>query len=284
MTKSIAEVENFWNNNLCGNHFIKSKFPSKEFFEEYRIFRYKKTHHLDEYIDWKEAKGKNILEVGLGIGADASRWAQYAKEYTGVDLTEESIYAVKKHFEYLGLKGRIIKDNVESLNLPDKYFDITYSHGVLHHTKNITKAFDEINRVLKPEGKFIVMLYAKESFNYWIRIQFYFRARVLYELLKKNMGLSNKGIWEEHVTNVKKRGLSYLGWNEFPHHCTDGPNCEIAYIFSKKDMYDKLENAGFIVEKNIKAHFPMGGKFPKLERAIGSAIGFHRIIWCKKKS
>ncbi|MEO8399324.1 MAG: class I SAM-dependent methyltransferase, partial [Ignavibacteriaceae bacterium] len=181
-----------------------------------------------------------------------------------------------------GLNGHILKGNAESLELPSEYFDIVYSHGVLHHTENINKTFNEIYRVLKPGGKFIVMLYAKESFNYWIRIQLYFRTRVLVEWMKNKIGIINKGIWAEHIKNLNERGFNYLGWNEFPHHCTDGPNCEIADIFSKKEISKRLINVGFKVEKKIKAHFPIGGKFPELERKIAKYIGFHRIIWCTK--
>ena len=182
-TVDLKQVEDFWNSNLCGKQFVDAKFPSKEFYKYYRDFRYKKTHHLDTYIDWNGAAQKDVLEIGLGIGADATRWAEFAKSYTGVDLTAEAVYATKLHFEHLGLKGNIIQGNAEALELPSENFDIVYSHGVLHHTTNTQKTFDEVYRVLKPNGQFIVMLYAKGSFNYWIRIQLYFRLRLLIEIL-----------------------------------------------------------------------------------------------------
>ena len=177
MTKTVEQIEDFWNVNLCGHHFVKAAYPTKEFFEQYTQFRYKKTHHLDTYIDWAGAKDKDVLEIGLGIGADATRWGKNAKSYTGVDLTEEAVHATQTHFNLLGLKGNIIKGNAEELPLPDKSFDIVYSHGVLHHTTHIDRTFKHINRVLRDNGEFIVMLYAKQSFNYWVRIQIWFRIR-----------------------------------------------------------------------------------------------------------
>ena len=36
-----------------------------------------------------------VLDIGLGVGADALNWAKYAKSYTGIDLTNESINSVK---------------------------------------------------------------------------------------------------------------------------------------------------------------------------------------------
>lgn len=279
---SITQVEHFWNSHLCGKQFVDAKFPSKEFFSRYREFRYKKTHHLNAYIDWKAAKGKDVLEIGLGIGVDATRWAQYAKSYTGVDLTTEAVYATKLHFEHLGLNGTITQGNAEALHLSAQQFDLVYSHGVLHHTTNTQQTFYEVNRVLKPNGRFIVMLYAKGSFNYWIRIQLYFRLRLLFEILKHKLGFSSTGNWALHIKNVKKDGWTYLSWSNFPHHCTDGPDCYIANSYYQHELKHMLKAAGFKVELMKKAHFPMGGAFPKLERFLASFIGFHQLVWATK--
>ncbi len=281
-TVDLKQVEDFWNSNLCGKQFVDAKFPSKEFYKYYRDFRYKKTHHLDTYIDWKGAAQKDVLEIGLGIGADATRWAEFTKSYTGVDLTAEAVYATKLHFEHLGLKGNIIQGNAEALELPSENFDMVYSHGVLHHTTNTQKTFDEVYRVLKPNGQFIVMLYAKGSFNYWVRIQLYFRLRLLFEIFKNKLGGSSKGNWALHVKNFKIDGWTYLSWKNFPHHCTDGPDCYIANIYYQNEIKEMLEKSGFKVEKMKKGHFPIGGHFPKLERFLAKYIGFHQLVWAKK--
>ncbi|MBS1636789.1 MAG: class I SAM-dependent methyltransferase [Bacteroidetes bacterium] len=281
-SQELQQVQDFWNSHLCGKQFVDAKFPSKEFFAYYREFRYKKTHHLDTYIDWKSAAGKDVLEIGLGIGADGTRWATHARSYTGVDLTSEAVYATNIHLEHLGLKGRAMQGNAEALDLPSEQFDIVYSHGVLHHTTHIDKTFREVYRVLRPGGQFIVMLYAKGSFNYWFRIQFYFRFRLLLELLKNKLGGKSKGNWALHVKNVKKDGWSYLSWKNFPHHCTDGPDCYIANIYTQRETRHMLEAAGFKIEKMKKGHFPIGGKFPKLERFLAGFMGFHQLVWARK--
>jgi ubiquinone/menaquinone biosynthesis C-methylase UbiE len=278
----LKQIEEFWNANLCGKQFVDAKFPSAEFFKRYREFRYRKTHHLNRYINWESAKGKDVLEIGLGIGADATRWASNAVSYTGIDLTREAVEATKIHLSHLGLKGEVKQGNAERMEFRESSFDVVYSHGVLHHTAHIEKTFSEIHRVLKPRGEFIVMLYAKDSFNYWIRIQVYFRLRLLFEILRNRIGLSSKGNWALHVKNFKNDGWTYLSWRNFPHHCTDGPDCYVANIYYYSEMKKMLEKAGFTVIKHKKAHFPLGGNFPRFERLLGSIMGFHQIIWLKK--
>jgi len=281
--EDLYQVEEFWDSNLCGKQFVEAKFPSKEFFELYRNFRYKKTHHLDAYVNWKEAASKDVLEIGLGIGADATRWASHARSYTGVDLTAEAVSATKIHFQHLGLSGDIRQGNAEALDLDAGQFDIVYSHGVLHHTVNIANTFKEIYRVLKPGGQFIVMLYAKGSFNYWIRIQVYFRVRLFLEILKNRMGGRSKNIWSEHMQNFEKEGWAYLSWKNFPHRCTDGPGCKIANIYWQSEMKEMLEKEGFTIKRTKKAHFPLGAKFQRFERLVAGWMGFHQLIWAHKK-
>ena len=279
--KNITDVEEFWNENLCGKHFIDSSYLSEEFFDTYTDFRYRKTHHLDKYIDWQAAKEKEVLEIGLGIGADGCRWAEQAKKYTGVDLTLEAVEATRKHLAIRNLSGIVRQCNAEKLPFENETFNIVYSHGVLHHTTNINNAFAEVERVLDKKGVFIVMLYAKGSFNYWFRIQLYFRLMFLASLIKRKFGLKIKETWTSHLNNLDNKGWAYFSWKEWPHHCTDGPDCEVANIYTKKEVKTMLEAKGFKIEKMKKAHFPAGLP-PKLERKLASLFGFHLIVWATK--
>lgn len=281
--KSISDVKEFWNQEACGSHFIDGKKYTEEFFERYRKFRSNKEHHIDKFIKWHKAKDKKVLEIGLGNGADSVKWAEHALEFHGVDITEEAVKATDLHFKFLNLAGSINVGNAEKLDFPDNYFDIVYSHGVLMHTKDINKAISEIRRVIKDNGQLILMLYAKESFNYWFRIQIYMRLRVIFSLIASNIvGVNNlMSPWKDHVMNIKKKGTGYLSWKEFPHHCTDGPNCEIAYIWSKKEMSDILIKNGFKITDYKKAHFPVINRYKDFELFLAKIFGFYRFLWCK---
>lgn len=276
------KVEEFWNNNLCGSHFIRAKYPSKEFFEQYREYRYAKEHHLQDLIDWHSAQNKDILEIGLGVGADGTQWARFAKSYTGVDLTNEAVIATKLHLRILDLNGTVVKGNAECLPFADQSFDIVYSHGVLHHTSSIEQAMYEVYRVLKPNGQLILMLYSKNSFNYWLRIQFYFRAMFLFSLIKNNLRLKVDEPWRSHIQNYQKLGWSYFSWRTWPHHCTDGPNCEIANIYYWREIKDLLNTAKFRIIRKHKAHFPIGLKNKFLEQFLAKYLGFFQFIWATK--
>ena len=282
-THTISEVHGFWDDNVCGAHFINASVERQtpEFFAAYRDFRYKKEHHLMTLMDWQSAKGKDVLEIGLGLGADASQWARHAKSFTGLDLTEAAVDSTGRHLKILDLKGCVQVGNAEALPFENETFDIVSSHGVLHHTPDTLATLKESCRIIRPGGQLIVMFYAKNSFNYWARIQGLMRVQFLLALAKTKLGGKAGEPWKTHIENYKSRRWSYFGWNNWPHHCTDGPACEIAYIRTLKEMKNLLENAGFEVTRAHKAHFPISAP-KKLEAFLAKYIGFYQFIWCKK--
>lgn len=115
-------------------------------------------------------KNKKVLEIGCGAGVDAVRFTNADALYTGIDLTDIAVSLTKKKIKN---KGIVITMNAESLDFPDDYFDLIYSHGVIHHTITPQKVIEEIYRVLKPHGLFCLMIYNKLSCRYLLDIMFF---------------------------------------------------------------------------------------------------------------
>jgi ubiquinone/menaquinone biosynthesis C-methylase UbiE len=298
----LPDVNTFWDTEACGTHFVQQSGDLADFYKRFREQRYRTEWHIPLLVPFAEAKGQSVLEIGTGNGADAVMFASNGANYTGVDLTEAALEATRKHFEVLGLTGTFQRENAEVLSFRDNTFDWIYSHGVLHHTPNPQKAIDEVWRVLKPNGKAIIMLYHKHSFNYYVRIMLYMRARVLLKILSRlgdwstdreklntNAVLGLRGnqrpeIWNIHYQNFLKRGSSYLNACNFVHHCTDGPECPVAFAFSKKEtrrLFAKFQDVRFRV-----AHFPLrrySRYFPFLmEKLLAETMGWYLFVFAKK--
>jgi ubiquinone/menaquinone biosynthesis C-methylase UbiE len=297
-----SEVNAFWDTEACGTHFVQQAKSERDFYEQFREHRYRTEWHIPLLVPFAEAKGKEVLEIGTGNGADGVMFALSGASYTGVDLTDAALDATRRHFAVLGLQGTFQRENAESLSFPNDSFDWVYSHGVLHHTPNTQKAIDEVWRVLKPGGRAIIMLYHKHSFNYFVRIMIYMRLRVLLKILSRAgnwkrdrakassdqisgvRGNEDRQVWEIHYHNFLRDGWGYLRARNFVHHCTDGPECPVAYAFSKSDaanLFENFSNVEFCI-----AHFPLRkywSRFPfGLEKLLARRLGWYLFIFATK--
>lgn len=171
---TIDDVHDYWNSRPCNiRHSSKSQ-ESVEFFDEVAIKKFKAEPHKLEFLSLEKWKGKNILELGCGLGTDAIQFAKAGANVVCVDLTENSLNMCKKNFELHGLVGEFFLGNIEELDtiLPEKFrnsFDLVYSFGVIHHTPNPNRVFEKIPLFLKSGGELRCMLYSRFSYKlFWI--------------------------------------------------------------------------------------------------------------------
>ena len=295
----ISEVKSFWNTEACGTHFVEQATDERDFFEKFCAYRYRTEWHIPLLVPFAESRGKRVLEIGTGNGAEAVMFAQNGADYTGVDLTEAALEATRKHFSVMGLTGKFQRENAEQLSFPDASFDWVFSHGVLHHTPNTQTAIHEVYRVLKPGGRAIIMLYHKHSFNYYVRIMTYMRLRVLLKILSRAgrwnqdrqkvvndplhglRGNQDLQVWDLHYHNFLRKGWSYLRAKNFVHHCTDGPECPVAYAFSSagaRALFSRFHDVSTTV-----AHLPLT-KYNKnipfgVEKFLARKMGWYLFIF-----
>ena len=121
-------------------------------------------------MEFAKHSGRDVLEIGGGMGTDLAQFARNGARVTDIDLAAGHLRLAEENFHLRGLSGRFIHHDAESLPFEDRSFDIVYSNGVLHHTPNTTTVVGEIRRVLRPGGRAIIMLYAEESLYYWRKV------------------------------------------------------------------------------------------------------------------
>ncbi len=108
-----------------------------------------------------ENNPKYILDIASGTGDLAILAAQKTQASTiiGADISKGMLEIGKKKVKKLNLSHRITMQYGDSENLPfdSNFFDaITVAFGV-RNFENLDKGIQEIYRVLKPDGKFVVL-------------------------------------------------------------------------------------------------------------------------------
>ena len=176
---SIDDVRAFWDRRPCNVRHSAQPRGSRAYFDEVERRKYFVEPHIPAFADFPRWAGKQVLEVGCGIGTDTVNFARFGADLTAVDLSPESLALTRRRLEVFALEADLRLANAENLSqFPDGAFDLVYSFGVLHHTPNPAAAFAECRRVLKPGGELRVMVYNAVSYKtLWGWLQYIAQGR-----------------------------------------------------------------------------------------------------------
>ena len=151
-----------WNNRACGalSDEENASTGSLAFFQRMAERRYGRDDTwVPHVLDFPTMAGKEVLEIGHGMGCDLVHAARAGAVVYGVDLTPNHHEIAKKHFAANGLPADLRLCDASNLPFASNSMDVVYSLGVLHHTDDTVRCIGEAYRVLKPGGTFIISLY-----------------------------------------------------------------------------------------------------------------------------
>ncbi len=130
-------------------------------------------------------KNGRILDFGCGSGEVLGILKRFGWETYGVEKNEEAAnFARSKGLE-------IYQHDIDSLDVPNDYFDVVRLRSVLEHLQEPSKILYKIHRVLKPEGQLLLIVPNIESLpakifkSRWYHLDI---PRHLYQFSKNSLG------------------------------------------------------------------------------------------------
>lgn len=168
ITPQKEEVREFWNADPCGTRYLEGE----EDLEAHARARYALEPFIFDFAKFQSAQGLNVLEIGVGMGADFLEWLKAGAHASGVDLSAASIERARRRCELAGYSPDLRVADAEQLPFADNSFDLVYSYGVLHHSPDTPRCVREAWRVLKPGGQARIMIYQHPSITgtmLWLR-------------------------------------------------------------------------------------------------------------------
>ena len=123
---------------------------------------------FDRVIPFEKLAGKDVLEIGCGMGLHSELIVRAGARLTAVDLSPTSIAATTARFNQKGLSATIMEADAEELPFPDRSFDFVWSWGVIHHSSRTARIVRNIARVLRSDGECRIMVYNREALTAWI--------------------------------------------------------------------------------------------------------------------
>ena len=161
---TTEEVRAYWGKKNIPQQWYSKKTPfTLPWFNELSYKRYTLYYpYVKTESEFEYHGGEEVLEIGCGIGTDLVEFAKGGAIVTGTDLGPDQVMLTKLNLDLRDLPYKEVREaDIENLPFPDGSFDLVYCIGVIHHVANPEKAVSEIFRVLKPDGKAIVLVYAR---------------------------------------------------------------------------------------------------------------------------
>ena len=116
----------------------------------YALINKKDKRHLQEVLKYLvPRREEKILEIGCGRGFVVRELQNVSPETYGIDVNPNSI----EH----GVSSNLKAMDAERLEFDDASFDKLYSFHVIEHVQNIRKALEEMERVLRPGGRMLLV-------------------------------------------------------------------------------------------------------------------------------
>ncbi len=149
-------------------------------------------------------KGKRVLDIGAGTGRLVRELKDRGAEVVAADISEKMLDVLGKKFPDI----ETVVCDMKNLPFKDEEFDLVIATFVIVHIRDLTPAFDEVYRVLKDGGRFIVSninqrkapkLKAGKEKNLVIK-SFYHMPKKVWEALEKSFFTIKK---EEFVYDGK---------------------------------------------------------------------------------
>jgi ubiquinone/menaquinone biosynthesis C-methylase UbiE len=106
--------------------------------------------------------GQKVLDLGCGGGRHSWFLAREGFDVCGIDFSKTGIERTQKLLERENLRGDFRVSPVDNIPYDNNYFDVCISSGVLCCCTNkvIQQAVSELHRVLKPQGKALIVVRA----------------------------------------------------------------------------------------------------------------------------
>jgi ubiquinone/menaquinone biosynthesis C-methylase UbiE len=144
-------------------------------------------------------EGERILDIGCGRAIDAIELAKRGGSCFGLEPSRQMISHAKERIAESNTEVTLIRGIGEYLPFKNCSFDKVICKGALDHFPNPAKALEEIARVLKPEGKAIIVIANFESLSFRLGRRLF----KIVERLYREKGSEYK-VWQVPVDHASK--------------------------------------------------------------------------------
>jgi ubiquinone/menaquinone biosynthesis C-methylase UbiE len=135
--------------------------------------RIRRLHAADEAVEAEIRKllldrpFRSLLDLGTGTGRILELFGREIERGLGIDLSLDMLAFARSRLDHAGLRNCSVRQgDIFDLSLPRDCFDVVIVHQVLHFLDDGGRAIREAARVLRPQGRLLVVDFAPHELEF----------------------------------------------------------------------------------------------------------------------
>ena len=110
---------------------------------------------------------RSLLDLGTGTGRILELFSSEIERGLGVDLNHEMLAFARSRLDHAGIRNCSVRQgDIFDLSVPRDSFDVVIIHQVLHFLDDGGRAIREAARVLRPQGRLLVVDFAPHELEF----------------------------------------------------------------------------------------------------------------------
>ena len=90
-------VQKYWDSIPCGSREPAESIDDPQFFRSHSRIRYEREPEILTFADFESWKGRRVLEIGVGLGADFVQFSRAGARSAGIDLSHQSVKLARRN-------------------------------------------------------------------------------------------------------------------------------------------------------------------------------------------
>jgi len=135
--------------------------------------RIRRLHTADDMVEdairtlLLERPLRTLLDLGTGTGRILELFGRDIERGLGIDLSLDMLAVARSRLDHAGLRNCSVRQgDIFDLAVPRDSFDVVIIHQVLHFLDDGARAVREAARVLRPQGRLLVVDFAPHEFEF----------------------------------------------------------------------------------------------------------------------
>lgn len=135
--------------------------------------RIRRLHAADDTVETEirallgDRPFRSLLDLGTGTGRILEMFAPEIERGLGVDLNREMLAFARSRLDHAGIRNCSVRQgDIFDLAIPRDSFDVIVIHQVLHFLDDGGRAIREATRVLRPQGRLLVVDFAPHELEF----------------------------------------------------------------------------------------------------------------------